>query len=256
MKFEGKSKRTRERLRLSLPIRVSGRETLGSEWFEMTRLLDVTPFGARFIIAHPTERGRLLHLTMPMPRQLRSYDHLETQYSVWALVRHVEMHAGTEAKSGEKSADEGARFIIGVAFIGKRPPASYEKDPTTRYEVTSSAWDSLCQVREKIEPEDGRRADRSKETRLQMPIEVVVEVLDEKGAILKREETVTENISRHGAAVFTSLVAERGRFIRLTGTRSGLSVLAVVRARRAGVDGIPRLHLEFVDREWPLEGVE
>jgi hypothetical protein len=29
-----------------------------------------------------------------------------------------------------------------------------------------------------------------------------------------------------------------------------------VRARRLGADGIPRLHLEFIDRQWPLEGIE
>ncbi len=30
-------------------------------------------------------------------------------------------------------------------------------------------------------------------------------------------------------------------------------VVAVVRARRLGPDNIPRLHLEFVDKQWPLE---
>ena len=25
---------------------------------------------------------------------------------------------------------------------------------------------------------------------------------------------------------------------------------------RTGADGIPRLHLEFIDRQWPLEGIE
>ena len=33
-------------------------------------------------------------------------------------------------------------------------------------------------------------------------------------------------------------------------------VVAAVRAARTGPDGIPRLHLEFIDRQWPLEGIE
>jgi hypothetical protein len=67
---------------------------------------------------------------------------------------------------------------------------------------------------------------------------------------------VTENISRRGAAVWTTLKVDRGRFVRLTSADSGLSVIAAVRAARTGPDGIPRLHLEFIDRQWPLEGLD
>src|SRR5215216_3773601 len=96
MNFDGKSRRMRERLELSLPVRVFGRESEDMDWVETTRLIDVTPFGARFPLTHPTEPGRLLHLTLPMPRQLRCFDHVEDQYRVWALVRNVcvQTHAG------------------------------------------------------------------------------------------------------------------------------------------------------------------
>jgi hypothetical protein len=70
------------------------------------------------------------------------------------------------------------------------------------------------------------------------------------------ETTVTENISRRGAAVFTSLDVARGRFVRLTSKQYQIAVIGAVRARRTGADGITRLHLEFVDKQWPLEGIE
>jgi len=70
------------------------------------------------------------------------------------------------------------------------------------------------------------------------------------------EESVTENLSRRGAAVWTTLKAERGRFVRVTNLETGHSLTAAVRAARTGADGIPRLHMEFVDGEWPLEGIE
>jgi len=89
-----------------------------------------------------------------------------------------------------------------------------------------------------------------------MPVEVSVEVFDEKGGVEVREQTVTEILSRRGASVWTTLQVERGRFVRLTSERYQLSVIAAVRASRAGADGILRLHLEFIDRQWPLEGVE
>ncbi len=249
MDFNGKSRRMRERLELSLPARVQCRESEDYEWVELTRLLDVTPFGARFSIARPTEGGRLLHLTLPMPRQLRCFDHVEQQYRVWALVRNVKPLAQTDK-------DKMPRFEIGVAFIGKHPPASFHTDPTKRYEVATSATQSgMWDVRE---PQDAsktyQRTDAPRpETRHAMAIDVTVEVFDEKGAITTSEITVTENISRRGAAVFTTLEVARGRFVRLTSSRYQISVVAVVRARRLGPDNIPRLHLEFVDRQWPLD---
>src|SRR5918997_1634925 len=82
-------KRIRERLPLHLPVRVQGRDTPAFEWTEMTRLTDVTPFGAGFTLKHPTEKGRLLFMTIPMPRQLRVFDHLEDQYRIWVIVRHI-----------------------------------------------------------------------------------------------------------------------------------------------------------------------
>ena len=244
-----KSKRLRERVKLALPVRVRCRESADHEWVEMSRLIDVTPFGARFALAHPTERGRLLHLTLPMPRQLRCFDHIEDQYRVWALVRNVmpRVQPGT----GEAT----IRFEVGVAFTGKTPPASYISDTLTLYDVNSvTAENSLWTVREMENP--GKSGVRSEKTRLQVAVSVRVEVFDEEGRVSASEDTVTENISRRGAALWTTLKVERGRFVRLTNMETGLSIFAVVRTFRTGPDGIPRLHLEFIDKEWPIEGLE
>jgi len=251
MALSGKSKRKRERLELSLPVRVQCRESADHEWVELTRLVDVTPFGARFSIAHPTETGRLLQLTLPMPRQLRCFDHVEQQYRVWALVRNVKSFAQADK-------EKLPRFEIGVAFVGKHPPASFQTDPSKRYEVAQTAAESgLWDVREQSdEPAKYARTDAPRdETRHAMAIDVTVEVFDEKGAVTISEQTVTENISRRGAAVFTTLEVARGRFVRLTSSRYQIAVVAAVRARRLGQDNIPRLHLEFVDKHWPLEEI-
>src|SRR3712207_4689285 len=215
----------------------------------MSRLMDVTPFGASFSLTRPTERGRLLHLTLPMPRQLRCFDHIEDQYRVWALVCRVSLRPEFE---GEETG--GTRYEVGVAFTGKYPPASYVRDPSTLYEADSiSAENNLWHLRE---VEKKTASQRSEQTRLQMALSVRLEVFDADGRVTQSEQTVTENISRRGAAVWTTLQVERGRFVRLTSTETGLSVAAAVRAARTGPDGIPRLHLEFIDRQWPLEGIE
>lgn len=241
-----KSKRLRERIKLALPVRVHCRESAEYDWIEMSRLMDVTPFGARFVLTRPTERGRLLHLTLPMPRQLRCFDHIEDQYRVWALVCHISSRP--EFGGGE------IRYEIGVAFTGKHPPSSYAKDPSTLYETDSvSAENNLWSLKE-VEAQSV--ASRSEQTRLQMAVNVRVEVFDADGRVGLSEQTVTENISPRGAAVWTTLQVGRGRFVRLTSMDTGLSITAVVRAARIGADNIPRLHLEFTDKRWPLEGIE
>ena len=245
-KFDQKSRRLRERLRIALPTRVYGRESGNREWTEMTRLVDVTPFGARFRLLRPVDIGRLLRLTLAMPRQFRVFDHIEDQYRVWSIVRNALL---LEQKTPKDSLLE-----VGVAFIGKRPPSSYEENPTLRYEIAqtkleSHLWaaqeDSVEQLAE-ITTEDKRR-----ETRQLIPVDVLIEVFD-ADKIVNSEQSVTENISRKGAAIFTALDLEPGTFVRMSNERYNALVLGVVRARRAGSDGITRLHLEFIGSEWPL----
>jgi hypothetical protein len=253
LKFEGKSRRIRDRLKLSLPVRVRCQESAEQQWEEVTRLLDVTPFGARFTIGRLIERGRLLHLTLPMPRQLRCYDHVEDTYRVWALARHTKpVPAATEGDM--------PRLEVGVAFIGKRLPPTAEKEPTKLYDVASQTDTGLWSLRELADraaaASDARDHVPRPETRHNIPVEVTVEVFDETGKTSASETTVTENISHHGAAVYTTLDVERGRFVRLTSVQYQISVLAAVRGRSKTAGGIVRLHLEFVDKAWPLEGIE
>jgi len=232
-------KRIRERLALQLPVRIRVRETPDFEWTEMTRLLNVTPFGAGFTLKRPTEKGRLLHMTIPMPRQLRVFDHVEDQYRIWAIVRYFK----------SKIVENVPAFEVGVAFIGKRPPASYEAEPWKRYDISTTGFQSLAAVDELPALTS---ADQRAQTRHNIAVDMRVEVLDLNGAVSETEQTVTENISEHGATLFTTLAIPVGRFIRLTSEQRGLTVHAAVRSRNTGADGVPRIHVEFIDRQWPL----
>lgn len=241
MSKELRPKRIRERLELKLPVRVHCRETPDFEWTEITRLIDVTPFGAGFTLKRPVDKGRLLHMTIPMPRQLRVFDHVEDQYKVWALVRYMRTLSAED--------DQSPLFEIGVAFVGKRPPRSYDEDPTRRYEIAESASDTIT-VEELLGPLPPS-SDREY-TRHNIPVDLLVETLDEKGSVALSENTVTENISARGATFFTSRALPAGRMIRVTSQQYNMKVFAVVRACSTGADGILRMHVEFVDKEWPL----
>jgi hypothetical protein len=224
-------------------VRVTCHETVSHEWTEISRLVDVTPFGARLRLKRPTEIGRLLLLTMAMPRQLRCFDHTEDQYRVWSLVRNLRML--------DAATHKGAVIEIGVAFVGKRPPESFKKDPATLYDIANLQAGLWSVQEESGEMLSELQGDKRKETRHTIPTEVTIEVFGADREPPQRESTVTENISRNGAAVFTSLNLERGRFVKMS-ARDGISMMAVIRKSVVGADGIGRLHLQFIGREWPL----
>lgn len=250
-----KNRRKRERLQLSLPICVQYNEKAGEVWEETTRLIDVTPFGAGFALSHTIEIGRLIKLTIPMPRLLRCYDHLEQQYQIWGLVRHIRPHPDNKAPKNSRS--------IGVAFIGKNTPSSYTGNPGQVYEVIESDEIGFWRLREvKYSGADKRfpeaeisiiGTDLRKQMRQTIPVSVTIEVFNEHGDTVASEMTVTEDVSVTGAAVFTTLEIARGRLVRLTCEKYDVTIVAIVRARRNGKDGVARLHLEFIDRHFPLE---
>jgi hypothetical protein len=231
-------KRIRERLALHLPVRVQGRETPDFEWTEITRLTNVTPFGAGFPLKHPTEKGRLLYMTIPMPRQLRVFDHVEDQYRIWAIVRYMKASV----------AQKGTVFDVGVAFIGKKPPASFEKEPWKRYDISTSAFQAQVPADDILIPLMDQRA----HTRHKMAVDMRVELVDINGEVVASEHTVTEEISTRGATIFTTLEIPAGRFIRVTSEQHRITTHAAIRSRSTGVDGIARIHVEFIDNEWPL----
>jgi hypothetical protein len=244
MENERPWKRIRERLELKLPVRIQCRETLDFEWVEVTRLTNVTPFGAGFVLKRPIERGRLLHMTIPMPRQLRVFDHVEDQYRVWALVRFV--------RSVEAVNPNDMMFEIGVAFVGKRAPRSYADDPTKRYQIASSVTETRVLTEEDVVVAPLAASDKRNLTRHKIAVDMLLETINEKGQVEQSENTVTEDISKQGATIFTGLSIPTGRFIRLTSQQYQMTVFAAVRGTSTGAHGVPRIHVEFIDKQWPL----
>ena len=86
-KTDQKEQRGITRVELKFPVRVAGKDTPTTNWHEITRLIDVSAFGASFKIPRSVKRGRLVRLSMPMPQQMRTYDFLEAQYQIWGIVR-------------------------------------------------------------------------------------------------------------------------------------------------------------------------
>jgi hypothetical protein len=227
---------------LTLPIRVFCRESDGYHWTEKSRLVDVSHFGAGFTLTRPVDVGRLIQLTIPLPHQLRCFDHTEPAYAVWSLVRHA-------SPISKVSAAGSTLFRIGVGFVGKEAPVGYQEDPSVRYEPVPFrvGQHSLWKL--------GKRPliKQRRETRLIIPLEVMVETLNEKGQPATQEFTVTETISSLGACIPTSLDVGLGRIVKINSVRDPVSVFAAIRSREVASNGVARLGLEFIGGRWPLD---
>lgn len=247
--LDEKDSRRLPRFSLGLPVRVQSRVNESLNWEEITRLTDVSAFGAGFTLQRPVKCGRLLEMTIPMPRQMRCYDFTEPNYKVWGVVRSC---ITKESSSKEEN------HSVGVAFIGKRPPSSYYDDPAKLFEISHQENGKLWNVVDAANQSDDspQSKDSRRHSRFSIPTNVVIEKIDADGNVTASEPTVTENLSLSGTAVFTTLDATIGEFVRIKSDQYEVSIISIVRGRRVGQDNIPRLHVEFVDRFFPLEGIE
>ena len=95
-------------------------------------------------------------------------------------------------------------------------------------------------------------SDKRTQTRHNIPVDMLIETFKENGEVDFSEHTVTENISQKGAAIYTTLDLPPGRFIRLSSEQYKIVGICSRARPSMGPAGVPRIHVEFIDREWPL----
>lgn len=244
-----KENRRIQRISLPLPVRVEVKIDSKVNWNEVTRLSDVSAFGCGFTLKRPVKRGRLILMTIPMPRQLRSFDYSEPQYRIWGVVRRCIKVERTVTPE----------YSVGIAFTGKIPAPGFLEHPSMLFDIVrredSEGFWHITRA-DLMADESDLPKELRKQTRYFIPEQLLVEQVDDGGNVIFSESTVTENISLGGASIFTTLKAEAGNFIRVTSERFNVTILSIVRGKRVGEDGITRLHIEFIDRLFPLEGIE
>ncbi|HEX9185528.1 MAG TPA: PilZ domain-containing protein [Vicinamibacteria bacterium] len=212
------SERRRDpRLGLSVPVRVTGHDADGTQWEEMTATEDASFGGASFPLKHPHGVGQVLLLSLPLPRNFRRYDLAETSYRTYALVRNTRAPG---ARSG----------LAGVLFLGRVPPKGFAESPGGRFRLPQDS---------KAGPAEERR----REERLQLFVNL--RLLRRGGGRTLEEQTVTENVSRGGARVYTTLPVVRGEGLLVSDLAGTVSTEAVVRNVFVGSDRVTRLNLQF-----------
>jgi hypothetical protein len=231
----------REATTVSLPIKVEAHAPENNIWREISRIESVTKTSADFHVTRPVEVGQLLLLKMPVKKDLRRFGFDKEQYRVWSIVRSCQ----------QTRHDDFSNYHVSAAFIGQEPPESFRQNPSTIYKLNKIGENGFWQISEMRRGPENRR-----EPRYPIPIEVYIAIYDSQENIVAHEKTVTENISERGASVFSDLQLRIGDAVKLIKQSGGFSANAIVRNRRVGKDNLPRLHLEFINVSFPLEGID
>jgi hypothetical protein len=204
---------------LSVPVHVKGHDPDGTPWEEMTTTDAASYGGASFPLRHAHGVGQVVLLSLPLPRNFRKYDLAETSYKTYALVRNTRLV-------------EREPRVVGVMFIGRNPPKGFAEKPGGRFRLTSDP---------RVE---GSSSERRRHERIQLFVNLK---LQRGGPVTMEEQTVTENLCRGGARVYTTLPVARGETLAVTDLAGHVRTDAVVRNVYVGSDRVTRLNLEFPD---------
>jgi hypothetical protein len=210
-------RRKDRRMKLSVPIRVQGHTPEGPAWEEMTSCEDASYGGASFALRHPADQGQVLLLHLPLPKNFRSYALSDASYTTYGLVRSVQGRSPAR---------------VSVMFLGKTPPRGYEANPGGRYLLST-------------DPKPAPR-ERRKLKRLAAFVNLRLRRIDPAGRTIHEEQTVTENVSRGGARVMTSLPAAKGERVVVEDLGRSFQADAEITNVFIGKDGVSRLNLHFV----------
>jgi hypothetical protein len=171
------------------------------------------------------ERGALLHLTLPMPAQLRLFDDSEATYSIYGVVRSVLPLVGGQS--------------VRVSFLGKRPPRGHSANLGALYlppgEAPPGQREASSAQREAI--------DRRHAPRYDFFMNLSLGRLEANGG--QSELTVTENLSSDGARVPTTLPLSPGETVTVSEIGGDFRTEAVARGVYLGNDRVRRVNLSF-----------
>ena len=215
-------RRKSERFRLSIPVLVTGYERGKGKWKEFSQTIDVSKTGVMIKLTRQTPIDYVLHLTMPMPAELRSHAPDQPRYGVYALVRRVEP-------------PENGRRVVGLEFLGEEPPPGYLDEPCEVLDANKRAG-----VQRRRVPRDERVE------------EVVIDYLSQTMEVLGQEETFTENVSSKGLRVMIEAAPDDFELVRVRSSKRGFDGLAAVSSQYIGKDRVQRLCLRFLDSTWPM----
>ena len=210
----------------------------GQTWNESAQITSLSRNGAGFSTARECTVGRLIKMEVLMPPELRAYDESEDIYPVMGIVQHC----NCVSYNGENI------YQVGVALIGKEPPVSFENDPLQNYRISGMSENGLWNITDVEKPFKGRTSPR-----FSVEVDVTLALIQTDKRLISKQDTFTKNISAGGASVVSTLKAKVGDKIKFACKDYDFYAIACVRNRHTHLFDPPTLHLEFMDRKFPVE---
>jgi hypothetical protein len=217
------NRRKYPRVPIRTAVRVEAFDPDGARWEELTVSEDASRGGVSFNLRHRVTAGQVLFLHLALPAHLRVYDEYLPAYGIYGLVRSV-------------GASQGGA-LVRARFLGRKAPKDYASNPAMRYLMPQDAAPKKAGI------------DRRKHPRSEVFVELRVRWAE--GAEAKEERTFTENVSRWGARVPTSLPLTRGDTVTVSEVNGAFESRAEVANVYIGKDNIPRLNLRLIDQSFP-----
>jgi len=210
-------RRRRNRLEITVPVRVRGREATGATWEEVASCLDASEGGVAIMLTHAVRTGQVLHLSVPLPSRFRLYDFSSSSYRIYGLVRN--------SRALE------ARSRVGVMFLGPTPPRGSDTLPADIFRLRGD-----------------REARREPATALLLRLEAE----DAPGGAAQQENAVVEQLTATTAAVRVKyLPVGRGTVLTIETTDRDFMTRAEVTSISIEDMGHARLLLNVVDSPFP-----
>jgi hypothetical protein len=211
------NRRRNQRIKMSLPTRISGYDSSKDKWEEMTQTVDVSRTGVSLRLRKRLRCGNVVYLTLPLPTKLRMHGFAETGFSSYAIARRVD-----PLQNGQR--------VVAFEFIGEHPPKGYVEKPWMIFKPQH--WSGL---------------ERRRTERLNRMEKVVIEYFDDSFHSLAKEETITENVSHMGMRLYVKFAPFEFDLIRVTCVNRQFESLALVRNRYVGKEGLERLCIQFLN---------
>jgi hypothetical protein len=210
----------------------------GVSWKEVADISTVSRNGAGFSLSKPCVVGRLITIVLPLPRELRAYDHDKDLYPVMAIIQYC-----NEGMMGDEKV-----FHVGAGFVGKTIPDSFKIDPTQNYRITGMNKEGLWEI-----TESGRQFQNRKKPRYWVSLPISLSLINKEDKSIRREETFTKNVGAGGLSIATALNPNVGDKIKVACKPLDFYAIGVVRNLTPGDS--PTVHLEFMEDEFPIEKV-
>ena len=216
------NERKTPRLKMAIPIQITGYDAQQIKWQEVSRIVDVGRTGASFNLKRDVAPGLILYLSFPMPWKLRQYAHSDPSYKIYGVTR-------------SSLPQSNQQYRVGVEFLGQTPPQTYVEKPWTIF--ASTEWKG----------QERRRAIRKS---LKEP--VWIEYYKGFDNLVALEQGCTENVSKSGARICVQEPPLDFDLVKVFAIGQGFESMARVTNQFLGKDGLHRLCIHFTDKQMNL----